>query len=461
MAVEGSLSLDRDGSIIRFSRSLEHILGYSDEEVLDKDISFLFSPSHLSETLSLIDEARGDEGVSTRKTCLMCKNGSTVDVYLSVYPLRDHGGELYSFIATISKDKKEDRPAILSKEFKRIFEFSNDAVAITDAEGNIIDVNEAFLRTYGYERGEVLGKNPRILKSRHSTPEIYTRMWRDILDPVKGFWKGEIINVRKDGTEVPVLLAINAIKDRDGEIKNFLGIAFDMTRLKEADKLNKMYIDYIIHDIRGPLTSIMANCELLGMMLEGIISAREQARIKTILESAEKIHTMTSDMLDYSKSRSGGLILRKINVDLGRMLKESVRPFESVKKNLVINSVPLADCVFEERNICVDADIVQRIIYNLLSNAFKYADTEVALTFECDTEGLTVLVSDDGKGISDEEAERIFDAFYQTSEEVKTGGAGLGLNIVKSFVETHGGRVWVEPGTPSGARFGIYIPIGE
>lgn len=71
---------------------------------------------------------------------------------------------------------------------------------------------------------------------------------------------------------------------------------------------------------------------------------------------------------------------------------------------------------------------------------------------------LSMTVIDDGKGISALEAERIFDAFYQTEEGIKTGGAGLGLSIVKSFVEHHGGNVWVEPGTEGGITFGFSIP---
>ena len=99
------------------------------------------------------------------------------------------------------------------------------------------------------------------------------------------------------------------------------------------------------------------------------------------------------------------------------------------------------------------------IIYNLLSNACKYAASEVRLEFDCCDEGLTIHVADDGKGIALEDAERVFDAFYQTTAGVKAGGAGLGLSIVKSFVEAHEGRVWVEPGQGKGVRFGAFLPL--
>ena len=111
-----------------------------------------------------------------------------------------------------------------------------------------------------------------------------------------------------------------------------------------------------------------------------------------------------------------------------------------------------------DKELLADEDKLQRIIYNILSNAFKHAASEVRLDTSFTDQGLSITVTDDGKGISAIEAERIFDAFYQTEEGIKTGGAGLGLSIVKSFVEHHGGSVWVEPGKDGGITFGFSIP---
>lgn len=458
MAIEGSISLDQNGGILRVSSGVEAMLGICGDDVRGRDISVL-SAGEPELTLPFITEAGGAEGGPSLEVRLRRAGGPPVRAYLAVYPLRDRGGGLYSYLVNVTKERPSHKPAIFTEEFKRIFEFSSDAVAVTDTSGSIIDVNPAFLSTYGYTRGEVIGRNPRLLKSRHSTAELYERMWRDILDPETGFWRGEIINVTKGGREVPVLLSINAIKDDDGEIRNFLGIAFNMTRQKEADRLNRIYIDYIVHDIRGPLTSIMANSELLAMMLEGTVPEKDLERLRVITESAQKINVMTSDMLDYSKSLSGGLTLHREPCSVAAIFRESLRPFENTKKGLYINGVPARDFVFEDRWVVADADIVQRIIYNLLSNACKYAATEARVEFDCGDEGLTVHVSDDGRGISLEDAERIFDAFYQTKDGVKVGGAGLGLSIVKSFVDAHEGSVWVEPGSGKGVRFGVFLPL--
>ena len=126
--------------------------------------------------------------------------------------------------------KAEERFKIFYKSFVN----SNDMMVITDKEGTILDVNPSFERIYGYTKEEVLGKNPRILKSEHSTPELYKEMWDCILQ--KGYWSGEIINIDKREEEHPVLLSISALRDEYGEITHFVGTAVDIKEKKNAEE---------------------------------------------------------------------------------------------------------------------------------------------------------------------------------------------------------------------------------
>ena len=455
MAREGSLSLDGLGKIIRFSHSLEDMLGYTAEDVIGRDFSTLAPKGKEGEFSLLLRHDGIDASGAPKKTGLLCADGSTHDFYLSVYHLRDSGGALYSFILNISESKTAI-PAILNREFRRIFKFSNDAVAITDLDGSIIDVNQAFLDTYGYESAEVLGKNPRVLKSPHSSTALYEKMWKDILDPQKGYWRGEIINLARCGREVPVLLSINAITDANGKINNFLGIAFNMTREKELDKLKKMYIDYVVHDIRGPLTSICVNTELL-LMESDEMPPKTRKKLEVILSSAHKVSTMATDMLEFSRAQSGSMQIKKEKVELAKVLREAYEPFKASGKSFLVNGMPYHEGSVEGE-VMADAEKLQRALYNVFSNAFKHAASFVSFGVEKAGEGFKFFVSDDGKGITAQEADRIFDAFYQTEAGIKTGGAGLGLNIVKCFVEAHGGRVWVEPGKSAGVTFAFIIP---
>lgn len=459
MVKEGSLTINPDLQVISFGTGLEWMLGYSADEVYGKEVTFLAANGDPGELKALIESVRTGGAVIGHKMRLLRKDSSVFEVFLSIYPLRDRAGDLYSYMLIVNSEKSAQRPALLSEEFQRIFRFSNDAVAITDAHGTIIDVNQTFLDTYGYEREEVLGKNPRVFKSHHSTKELYERMWKDILDPEKGYWRGEIINVTREKTEIPVLLSINAIKDEDGEIRNFLGIAFNMSRQKELDRTNRMYIDYIIHDMRGPLTSIMANSELLLLQLGTAVPEKSKKKLEVILACSQKLHNMTSDVLDFSRAQNGSLVIKNEIARFPQILRNAFMPFENSEKKLYINGFLADEYVPEDREIEADVSKLERIIYNLLSNAFKNAFSEVRVQVEFTQDSLALTVTDDGKGISALQAERIFDAFYQTEDGIKTGGAGLGLSIVKSFVEAHDGRVWVEPGHGRGAVFGITMPL--
>ena len=110
---------------------------------------------------------------------------------------------------------------------------SSDAIMITDTKGNIVDINQAFTHLYGYEREEALDKNVNILKTSHTTPEFYKRMWMEILN--KGYFNGEVINLTKDKKEIPVILSITAIR-KDGNVIGYMGMTVDISVRKQLEE---------------------------------------------------------------------------------------------------------------------------------------------------------------------------------------------------------------------------------
>ena len=462
MLNHASLTLNPDGLIIRVDNGLLDMLGYAPGDLVGQSVADVLAQVEAGTLKEILDRSKAAVPVHGLKTGLVRKDGSFAVSYLSFYPMHDREGRVYSVVLTFDQAPGAATPPLFSNEFQRMFRFSNDAVAVTDTSGNILDVNQAFLDTYGYSRGELLGANPRILKSHHSSRELSSRMWADILDPSIGYWRGEIINIRKDGSEVPALLSISAIKDESGEIVNFLGVALDMTAEKELERLRKMYIDYIIHDMRGPLTTIMLNSDLLQMLVEAMIPEKARKKIEVIRHSSQRLSYMTSDILDYSRLQSGAhLALDRKAVPFGQIFRDAAMPFEGGNKRFIVNGVDYADYVFDEAEVLVDTEKLNRVIYNLLGNTFKYASTAVTVRLSINDGGLDMTIEDDGRGIDRKDADRIFEAFYQAEDGIRSGSAGLGLSVVKSFVEAHGGRVWSEPGLEKGARFSFHIPYAK
>jgi PAS domain S-box-containing protein len=134
------------------------------------------------------------------------------------------------------RDRLYSQAEIYFQSYKR----SNDATMITDTEGYIVDINQAFVNFYGYSKEEVIGKKPNILRDPHSTNGIFENMWTDILNPEKGYWKGEIMNLTKDKREIPIILSITTIM-REGNVIGYMGIALDITARKQLEDTLREY----------------------------------------------------------------------------------------------------------------------------------------------------------------------------------------------------------------------------
>ncbi len=305
LATEATLNLTVNGTIAAHCRGFELVFGYGHGEVIGRECSFLFPPEDVIGWSKLLESAAAAV-VRDQALTMLRKDGSKIGVYLSICAVPSPDFAVSSFLCMFVTRGRPALPETLSGEFKRIFRHSNDAVMLTGRDGVILDVNPAFCGIYGYGPEEICGRNPRVLKSGHSRKEMYESMWADILDPGKGFWSGELVDLAKDGREIAVLISINAVKDGDGDARYFLGIARDISRRKELDGIRYMRIDSLMHDIRGPLTTITINSELLLMQIDGV-SEKTRRKINMILESARKIRDMSANALDYCRAPSGAL----------------------------------------------------------------------------------------------------------------------------------------------------------
>ncbi|RMH65220.1 MAG: PAS domain S-box protein [Calditrichaeota bacterium] len=341
--------------------------------------------------------------------------------------------------------------------FINAFRHSTDAVVITDTRGKIIEVNDAFVHLFGWQRDEVLGKSTGILRSPQTSDAFYARMWKEIEE--KGEWKGEIVNKRKDGSLVTVLLSITPII-QDGETIGYMGVDIDLTeyihlkqRAEHAERLaaiGKMAAK-ISHEIRNPLASISLNAEILEEELTTDPIDKEEAHtiLKAIINEVDRLTMLTHDYLQFSKMS----VLHRAPVEINTFLNELVH-FTRAEADKA--GVKLQFEAGQPIMIPVDENQLRTVILNVLRNGIEALDNGgvMNITIQHTPDRLSIIIEDNGPGIKQEDINKIFNPFFSN----KDFGTGLGLAICKQIVDAHNGTIHVENRASGGARFIIELP---
>ncbi len=232
-------------------------------------------------------------------------------------------------------------------------------------------------------------------------------------------------------------------------------------RLKELDKLKSDFVSNVSHELRTPLTAVEV---LIDNMLDGItgpLNDKQNRYIIGIKDSSDRLARLIDDLLDLSVIEAGRLELRRgpfSPAALVRAVTDTLRPMAEEKLIRLKGSSTGADLM-----AWADRDKITQVLTNLISNAIKFtpAGGEVNVAIRRDGAGwLQISVSDTGPGIAPEQADKIFDEFYQLRQpgEKKTGGVGLGLAISKKLVEMHDGKIWVQNGLGKGSIFSFTLP---
>ncbi len=338
------------------------------------------------------------------------------------------------------------------KLFHSAFENSTDAILITDIAGTIIEVNDAFTKIYGYSREESVGKSTALIQSRHSSREFYEEMW----DSLAKFnqWKGEIINRRKDGAEIPVWLSITPIF-LDGTKIGYMGIESDVSDRKnleqqiiQTEKLATIgqLAAGIAHEIGTPLNIISGNAEFIQLDMNQSDTGYQE--LTTIIDQTKRISVLIKQLLDFARPKILSLQAVNINSIMTNVLDFVRRQFE--KNGMDIETA------FEDRLLKVYGDpaLLYQVFLNVIINAFQAMSRGGKLylkTFmENEAEDLThekrekvvIMIKDTGEGISPENLPKLFTPFFTTKEPGK--GTGLGLAVTHRIVEEHNGKIKID-----------------
>lgn len=228
-------------------------------------------------------------------------------------------------------------------------------------------------------------------------------------------------------------------------------------RLQEATQSKLMFFTNVSHDLRTPLTLIAEPVEQLCGAPN--LTAQQHTLMQLASRNVRILHRLINQILDFRKFENGMLTANLEEMDFSAALAEWVESFRSVARKRDIKLVlkgPDGDHLIA----AFDPEKMERVVFNLLSNAFKYTPDNGSVTVEYAVSGdrLTLSVADTGRGISERDMGNIFDRFYQV-DRVHPNGSGIGLSLVKAFVELHGGEVAVKSELDRGTVFTVTLPL--
>ena len=344
---------------------------------------------------------------------------------------------------------------IYKKEIlKTILEQSPVSIMITDIQGNIEYINPKFVEITGYAPNDVIGKNPRILKTGCTSSEEYKKLWDTILSG--NVWKGEFINKRKNGELYYESAVISPIKDLNGVINNFIAIKEDITKLKETN--NELRISekfaaigklaaYVSHEIKTPLTSIKLNVDLLEK--DKSINVDSRRLIYIMQMEVKHLTNLLKNILQFSNQSD----LSFLDINLHKKIeniKEFLEPLLKEKGVTLFNRT-------SDHNIFGDAQQLQSLFIHLIENSIESMSTggEIEISSELKGDQCYIYVKDNGCGVNC--MENIFEPFVTT----KSTGTGLGLPIVKNIIDKHHGSIKLVTSKQGETLFEIILPSRE
>ncbi len=398
--------------------------------------------------------------------------------------------EIQKLNAELEK-KVSDKTIELEEILKDISDYKfaldeSSIVAVTDQKGIIQHVNANFCKISKYSVDELIGQDHRIVNSGHHSKEFIKNIWVTIANGK--IWKGELKNKAKDGTIYWVDTTIVPFINEKGKPYKYLAIRADITQRKQAElelqrakeeledrveartleltaalereknlsEMKTRFVSMASHEFRTPLSAILSSASLIDQYPLTEQKDKRQKHIDRIKSSVTNLTGILNDFLSLDKIEQGKVEvvqepfdLNDFAEDVREELNSYLKPGQSIKLTHK-----------GEKQICQDKKILRNVLLNLLSNACKYSGEgkEINFNTEVSNKTVSIQVTDKGIGIPESEQKNLFEKFYRAKNATNIQGTGLGLNIVKRYVELLDGSIGFNSVLNEGTTFTVKFP---
>lgn len=469
------IGFNESGNVIEFNKKAEKISGYTKEEIINKswrEIPIFFSNNDF--TNSYFYKIMNKE-ISENKEFelnIYTKSGLNKVIFWhsGKFPLNNVSPGYFFFGFDNTELRIKDSKL---RNMMHAVEQSNESIILTNPEGKIQYVNNSFTKLTGYTSSEVIGKNPRFLKSGNTPKEHYKELWDTVLSG--NTWRGEFQNKKKNGELYWEYASITPVQDENKNIVSIIAMKTDVTalkntlkemsevkeKIKELSSLKTALLSNISHEFRTPLIGIIGFADILK---NEITNSWHLDMVSDIYSQAKRLLNTLSLVIRLSQLESKELKpeMREVNIpDLIKgIIPGYLKKIEDKKLSLVFEEP-------ETKIICrADLMMLKEIITNIMDNAVKFTDSgTISIEIGELTEGIdkftSIKITDTGIGIHQDKHNSIFMEFKQVSNGMgkKYGGAGLGLTISKYLIELLNGKILLSSSPGKGSTFTILIPL--
>ena len=370
--------------------------------------------------------------------------------------------------SSLNRVSSERRDAHLRESLQRRFletviDQMPEGIVLSNASGQVELQNRAWLRLAGAEHrlesaGEPIPLDVRQI-SGEALPADKLPLVRALHHGERGLGEEYMLGLPA-GRLLPVMISAAPIEDADGDRLGAVMVVQDISPLKDLEQLRKEWSAMVAHDLRQPASTIDLCVELLRQLHAGVWSDTERLTLDRIQRANQHLKRMISDLLDVSRLEANRLALSCQAVDLVALTREHLgqqalgelrgRPIRFTTTGTL-------------GPVWADAERIEQVLSNLLTNAAKYGEpgTEITVELAQKDSWVEVTVTNRGRGIAPDELPRLFHRFSRGPDAHKLGlqGIGLGLYISKGLIEAHGGRIWAQSTPSEQTSFHFTLPL--
>jgi protein-histidine pros-kinase len=451
LAPDAVVIINAEGMMILVNAQTETMFGYPRHLLVGHSVEMLLPKSartsHILHRAGYVDHPRIRTMGARLDLFGLRANGSKFPIGISLSPLDTGRGMLY---AAAVRDVTERRQA--DAKFGSFLEHAPDAVVVIEGDGRIAMVNAQTERLFGYSRSRMVGQPVEmLLPMRFRDSHITHRSGYEAEPRIRAMGAGfDLFGERADGSEFAIDISLAPLETEAGAM--FAATVRDVTERKRLEANREEFIHHAAHELRTPLATLAALSETLSSGIDDMTPDDIAAALAALRRQGERARALVTNLLDLSQLESGRSDVLLAPVDLGNVV------------TLVLEGAPAPEgkrvTIEFDRTFMVVADPIQlnRILTNLLTNAYRYGGPDIRMTAQISGEYVITDVYDNGDGVPDELRARVFDPFVRGKTAGSVGGSGVGLALCRRICDALGGAIWYEA-KPVGATFRLRLRL--